>query len=399
MDKLEEIIKYSTKLKLLYVEDNDETRRSTLLILEEFFDDIIVAVDGIDGLDKFKSNDITKESKAFDLVITDINMPNLDGLAMSQEIRKIDKDINILVFSAHNEVEFLLNAIKLGIDGYLLKPIDMEQFITVLYKVIKNIKLIKENQEYKLYLEKKVNKQVNELILKDKLISRQSKMSAMGEMIDSIAHQWRQPLNLIGMKSDFLAMSAELHQAVEIEKVVESNLYIRKQITHLTDTLNEFRKFFRPNANTECVNLNKLLNEVAILLKDELIKNSITLNIDCDKDIVINVNENDIKHLFINLVNNAKDEMVNSNIDLNTRNILIFCKVNDSIVNIKVTDSGKGIPNEIINNIFRLNYTTKESKGGTGVGLYMCKQIVNKYCGEIVAYNNETNNAVFEIIL
>ena len=134
-------IKYTSSLKLLYVEDNQEARESTLLILEEFFETIIVAIDGKDGYEKFKENKI-------DLIITDINMPKLNGLEMTEKIRELNNDISILVLSAYNESGFFMDSIKLGVDGYLLKPIDLNQFIGMLDKVVEKIKLkyeVKEN--------------------------------------------------------------------------------------------------------------------------------------------------------------------------------------------------------------------------------------------------------------
>jgi len=134
-------IKYTSSLKLLYVEDNQEARESTLLILEEFFETIIVAIDGKDGYEKFKENKI-------DLIITDINMPKLNGLEMIEKIRELNNDISILVLSAYNESGFFMDSIKLGVDGYLLKPIDLNQFIGMLDKVVEKIKLkyeVKEN--------------------------------------------------------------------------------------------------------------------------------------------------------------------------------------------------------------------------------------------------------------
>jgi len=134
MHNLQNIIKYSTSLKLLYVEDDEMARVSTLSILEEFFSDIVVAVDGQDGLEKY-------EQEHFDIIITDINMPRLNGLDMIEEIRGYNSEIAILVLSAYNESNFFLDSIKLDIQGYLLKPIDTDQFLNVLTKIISKVKL------------------------------------------------------------------------------------------------------------------------------------------------------------------------------------------------------------------------------------------------------------------
>ena len=134
MEDIEEIINFTQKLKLLYVEDNQEARESTRLVLDEFFSDIVVAINGEDGYEKFQENNI-------DLIITDINMPKLNGLEMVKKITGINKNVSILVLSAYNESGFFMESIKLGVDGYLLKPIDMDQFMGALNKVVQNLKL------------------------------------------------------------------------------------------------------------------------------------------------------------------------------------------------------------------------------------------------------------------
>ena len=152
MDNIEDTIKYSQKLNLLYVEDNPEARESTILILEEFFNNIIIAVNGEDGFEKFEEN-----QNNINLIITDINMPKLNGLEMIKKIRELNKIIPILVLSAHDDSNFFTKSIKLGVEGYLLKPIDIDQFMDILTittaKLIlndesdKNIKFLKEYEE------------------------------------------------------------------------------------------------------------------------------------------------------------------------------------------------------------------------------------------------------------
>jgi len=134
MDNLENIIKYTYGLNLLYVEDDKNARVSTVIIFEEFFEHIVVAVDGKDGIEKFQQNDI-------DIIITDINMPNLNGLEMIDEIRKFNLNVPILVLSAYNESNLFMDSIKLGVEGYLLKPIDIDQFLIVINKIVNRFQL------------------------------------------------------------------------------------------------------------------------------------------------------------------------------------------------------------------------------------------------------------------
>jgi len=137
MIDLEKLVDSTKDLKILYVEDNKEARESTLLVLESYFNDIKIAVDGEDGFNKF-------QEYQFDLILTDINMPKLNGIQMIKKIRKINSTIPILILSAHNDPSFFMDSIKLGVEGYILKPLDMDQFPKIISKVTKIIKYKKE---------------------------------------------------------------------------------------------------------------------------------------------------------------------------------------------------------------------------------------------------------------
>lgn len=133
MSNIHELLPLSQRLTLLYVEDEAGLRTETSKLLKYFFADVIVCEDGVEGLEKFKSNKI-------DLILTDINMPGLNGLKMVEEIKKINEDVPVIVCSAFNEAKYLQESISLSIQEYLLKPLDFEKFQTVLKKVIeKNI--------------------------------------------------------------------------------------------------------------------------------------------------------------------------------------------------------------------------------------------------------------------
>ena len=134
MKDIQELIQYTSKLNLLYVEDDTATMEASLFLLENFFDTIITAVDGKDGLEKFKNNRI-------DLIITDINMPYINGLEMIDEIKKRDREVKVIIFSANIEPKFFTESIKLGVDGYLLKPIDMSQLIKLLKNIVSSMRL------------------------------------------------------------------------------------------------------------------------------------------------------------------------------------------------------------------------------------------------------------------
>ncbi|WP_456479790.1 EAL domain-containing protein [Nautilia sp.] len=137
---IKKIMDFTKLFNVLYVEDNESARAEIKSILEKFFNRVIIAVDGLDGLEKFRKNEI-------DLVITDINMPKFDGFDMIKKIKEINPHINTLVVSAYNETEYFIQAIKLGVDGFILKPFEIDQFLEILNKITENLLLKKEAEE------------------------------------------------------------------------------------------------------------------------------------------------------------------------------------------------------------------------------------------------------------
>jgi len=155
--KTNALIELGKDLKVLYVEDNKIARESTQNLLNNFFQNVVVAADGVQGLEEFQKD-------RFDLIIADINMPKMNGIDMIEKIRQTDQEIPILITSAYSDSEYFVETIKLGVEGYLLKPIDLEQFTMMLQKTVEKIYHKKQNLQYKLELEKKVKEQVQELI-------------------------------------------------------------------------------------------------------------------------------------------------------------------------------------------------------------------------------------------
>ena len=228
-----------------------------------------------------------------------------------------------------------------------------------------------------------------------KMLEQQSKMAAMGEMLDAVAHQWKQPLNAITMYLDLLKSDFEdgLVDKAYIDEMEEGT---HTQIEHMTTTLGEFRNFFRPNTTTEDFNLLKLVNSVLLLTKDEFLKNNIVMDIQIDENITIRGNQNEFKHLIINIINNAKDAF-NEN-GISQRTIIIRAIENQDYISLEIQDNAGGIPKNAIKHVFEANFTTKEVGKGTGIGLYMSKQILQKL-GASIDVKNINDGACFYIKL
>ncbi len=144
-EKLQKIISVTKNLHTLYIEDNLDVREQTIKMIQIFFDNITIAKDGKEGLKYFTTNN-QKRKVSFDLIITDIEMPILDGISMINTIRKYNKNIPILVFSAHNNTEYFIQTINAGIDGYILKPYNIEQILDSLMNIINKNRLNYSNK-------------------------------------------------------------------------------------------------------------------------------------------------------------------------------------------------------------------------------------------------------------
>ncbi len=130
---IQDLFLYSKKLKVLYVEDDKSFAQDTVEILENFFDKVDLSVNGQDALDKYNTF-YNKNELYYDIVITDIFMPKMNGLELTKEIYKIHNEQSIIVISAHNEVNYLLEFINIGIEHFIVKPFDINEIMSVLYK-------------------------------------------------------------------------------------------------------------------------------------------------------------------------------------------------------------------------------------------------------------------------
>jgi len=229
---------------------------------------------------------------------------------------------------------------------------------------------------------------------KDKLLEQQSRLASMGEMIDAVAHQWKQPLNSISMLIELLKLDFE-NNNVDNKYINNLDKTVHMQIDHMVNTLSEFRNFLRPSTKNENFYIHSVLSKVLLLMNDELLSQNIHLHTNFDHEVMIFGNKNEFKHLFLNLINNSIDAFNENKID--QRNIYIRCYGENGKTYIEVEDNAKGIPENIIHKIFKPNVTTKAEGKGTGIGLYMSQQIVKKNSGSINVHNSD-KGAFFTII-
>jgi len=254
---------------------------------------------------------------------------------------------------------------------------------------------ITESYEIKRNLEQRVHKEVKEKLEQEKFILQQAKLASMGEMIDAIAHQWLNPISIIRLYAQESSYLLQENCEKNKDRVLENHEKIDMQIDHLINTLEEFRSFYRTDTSSKNISAQSLIESTLFLMKDELIKNDITYSITIENNFDIKVIKNQFKHVIMNLISNSKDAFFENSIK---EKKISFQLISDDTYNIlNYSDNAGGIPKNIIDKIFEPSFTTKDNGKGTGVGLYLCKQILDKFSITIDVKNNTNNGVTFSI--
>ena len=232
-------------------------------------------------------------------------------------------------------------------------------------------------------------------IAQEEMLIQQSKMAMIGEMMDSVAHQWKQPLNALMLYSEMIRNDFE-EGKVDQAYIEKFRKDIQLQIDHMVNTLDEFRSFFRPNKERSDFKLLDVVNSALFLAKDDILKNRILVKIAQTDEIIVNGFENEFKHLILNIINNAKDAFIERKIQKRSIIIRLINHTGDH-PRLEIEDNAGGIPEEILDTLFDANTTTKEEGKGTGIGLYMSQRIARKHHAELTV-ENRANGACFIVL-
>ena len=249
----------------------------------------------------------------------------------------------------------------------------------------------KELQEINNQLEYKIKIAVEENIKKDRLLSRQQKMISMGQMIENIAHQWRQPLSLITTSLSAVKLKKQLND-LDDEYLIKSIDTVLNTSKYLSNTIDDFRYFFKPQKEKEKFLLKNCVDKTLELLKSAFFENKISVIEDID-EIVLFGYETELIQVLINILNNSKDALLNTNDK--ERVVFIEAKRENQKIVIKIKDNAGGIDSEILEKVFEPYFTTKHQSQGTGIGLYMCEEIIYKHMNGHIDVSNveyEYNN-------
>ena len=305
----------------------------------------------------------------------------------------------VFVRSNLNALRKISNALQEYSDSENITPIilqnkseEINTIANVANKMIANIdQYVQKLQSFNSELSKQVQQEVRKQQEQEQLMIHQSRQAAMGEMIESIAHQWRQPLNIIGLA----IVNLETNHAFGIrdDKNFEDKLeLITLNVRYMSNTIDDFRNFLNPDREIVEFNPQNSIQDVLKIVDAQLKNNNISYEFNSNAIIKISGVENEFTQVLFILINNAKDA-IKTLIDMDTikkGSLTINVYEKDEHGFIEIIDNGGGIPQEILDKIFDPYFTTKFASQGTGIGLHIAKNIVEtRMKGSLVAQNIE----------
>ncbi len=236
-------------------------------------------------------------------------------------------------------------------------------------------------------LEEKIAQEVEQSRQKDQIMFRQSRLAAMGEMVGNIAHQWRQPLNAIVLIIQSFQMKKMLGKLNDefIDSQVDEGI---KLATSMSRTIDDFRNFFKPNKIEESFSVNRVIKESIDLVQLYYEKLNINMNLICESDFDTLGYPNEFSQVMMNLFSNSKDVLSEKEDEKKYIEIIVKIDKKNKTGKISVIDNGGGVPVEVIDRMFDPYFTTKHQSSGTGIGLYMSKEIIEKQMSGSIEVEN-----------
>lgn len=243
-------------------------------------------------------------------------------------------------------------------------------------------------------LEHRITEEIEKNCIQTTQMMEQSRMAQMGEMLNMIAHQWRQPLASISAIASTLGIDVMMEN-YQPDFFTERLNSIADLSQHLSKTIDDFRGFFKQDKQTSLFLLRELVGQSLAILGPTLENREITVITQYEDTHQILSYPNEIKQAILNILKNAEDALLENHIENKT--IHIHCYESNGYGHVKIEDNAGGIPNDILDKIFEPYFSTKLQKDGTGLGLYMSKTIIDDHCGGSLSCRNTTQGACFTI--
>jgi len=258
--------------------------------------------------------------------------------------------------------------------------------------------LFEERKRYENKLQTIITQEVNKNKEQQLLMLQQSRLAQMGEMIAMIAHQWRQPLNNLSLVNQ-LVVSKYNKEKLDDKAMEYFKVNSKKQIDLMSNTINDFRDFFNDEKEKKKFKINDSVQNILDMTKVIYLNRGVNINVNFEDDYIVEGFKNALSQAILNIVNNAKDALVELNVENKQININIYKDTKKDKIVISISDNAGGIPEDIIDKIFDPYFSTKKEKNGTGLGLYMSKMIINEKMNASIKVFNDTDGANFKIYL
>ena len=255
-------------------------------------------------------------------------------------------------------------------------------------------------QELNRTLEERVREEVANNREKDRILSEQARYAQMGELLNMIAHQWRQPLSAVSAAAINLSLSSTLGRLQPND--VEQSCHDIQQLTlRMSDIITDFMEFFRPDRERERFELNDAIDATLKLIGPQLHARGIALTREVDEPLSILGFRKELEQVLINLIANARDAYHDSPLpeqETRLQEIRLSARTEEPWLRICVEDDAGGIAEEVIGKIFDPYFSTKEVGKGTGIGLYMSRNIIEQSFGGRISAENHERGARFILL-
>ncbi len=357
------------KVKVLIVDDESGARK----LINEFLKDEyeVYSADSVTNAVE------TYQSNRPEIVISDIKMPEKDGFSLLNQLKDIDPELIFIFITGHAEKELAINAVKGGVFDFLEKPFDQEDLMIALERATKHINL--KNQ-----------------LVESRIRSIESeRLAALGLMAGSVAHEIMQPIQLL------FGAAARLENLSKKEKIENSEiLNYAEKINRVADRMIKTVKSLKNLSHiggdeNEEVAVNDIFEDIVYITQDQFVGHKIEFDRSfVSEALTVECKRVEISQVLINLINNA----VHAIEHIEEKRISLEAEDQGDYVEISVTDSGSGIPKEVAVKLFQPFFTTKPVGKGTGLGLFVSRQLIENHHGTL-EIDHQCQNTKFKVIL
>ncbi len=306
------------------------------------------------------------------------------------EYRILTRDGDIRWISEHTNVKRDDNGKVRNFEGIV---IDVSERKRAEEELQRQQSLLKELNDT---LERRIEDEVKKNREKDILLIQQNRQAALGEMLDHIAHQWKQPINAISLIAQDMADSSSYGELTDgdVQTTIDK---IMSLLEHMSQTVDVFRGFYRPDKETKKFNIKDAIDQALVFITPVFRYESIAIELDVDGDMTAFGYPKEYAQALLNILANARD--VFRKRKTREPRVLLRGVGEGGRSVVTITDNAGGIPEAIMDRIFDVYFTTNEASGGTGIGLYMSRNIVEKNMGGNLSAENVEGGAQFRIEL